>query len=181
MVDNSIMILNGNTQQVLAAYVQRVEKVEEEIKDLNDSKKELYAEVKAVGFDVQTFKKLIARRRKDPDALREQDMILETYEAALEGIIDNYQGPPETDDLFSEELYQEAKKLVLREKRASVSFIQRALQIGYNKAAGIIDRMEAAGLVTKPDQAGKRQVVKGADPEPKLVEEDVPDPSFLDD
>ena len=60
-----------------------------------------------------------------------------------------------------DELYDEAVALVLRERRASTSFIQRHLQVGYNRAARMIERMEAAGLVSAPDRVGKRQVQAG--------------------
>jgi S-DNA-T family DNA segregation ATPase FtsK/SpoIIIE len=60
-----------------------------------------------------------------------------------------------------DELYDEAVALVLRERRASTSFIQRHLQVGYNRAARMIERMEVAGLVSAPDRGGKREVLTG--------------------
>tara|TARA_Y100001960_G_scaffold326690_1_gene411549 strand:- start:327 stop:2708 length:2382 start_codon:yes stop_codon:yes gene_type:complete len=58
-----------------------------------------------------------------------------------------------------DELYNEAVALVMRENRASTSFIQRHLQIGYNRAARIIEQMEAQGIVTPADRVGKREVL----------------------
>ena len=58
-----------------------------------------------------------------------------------------------------DELYDQAVALVMRENRASTSFIQRHLQIGYNRAARIIEQMEAQGIVTPANRTGKREVL----------------------
>ncbi|MEE8532314.1 MAG: DNA translocase FtsK 4TM domain-containing protein [Alphaproteobacteria bacterium] len=56
-------------------------------------------------------------------------------------------------------LYDQAVALVCRERRASTSFVQRHLQIGYNRAARIIERMEAEGVVSRANHVGKREVL----------------------
>ena len=58
-----------------------------------------------------------------------------------------------------DELYEEAVALVVRERRASTSFIQRYFKIGYNRAATIIEKMEENNVVSKPGRAGKREVL----------------------
>ena len=58
-----------------------------------------------------------------------------------------------------DELYNEAVALVVREGRASTSFIQRHLKIGYNRAATIIEKMEDNNVVSKPGRAGKRDIL----------------------
>ena len=58
-----------------------------------------------------------------------------------------------------DELYDEALALVVRERRASTSFIQRHLKIGYNRAATIIEKMEDNNVVSKPGRAGKREIL----------------------
>ena len=58
-----------------------------------------------------------------------------------------------------DELYDEALALVVRERRASTSFIQRHLKIGYNRAATIIEKMEDNNVISKPGRAGKREIL----------------------
>ncbi len=63
---------------------------------------------------------------------------------------------------FGEEggdLYDQAIKVVMRDKKCSTSYIQRRLQIGYNKAASLVERMEDEGVVSAPNHAGKREVL----------------------
>ncbi len=61
-----------------------------------------------------------------------------------------------------DELYDEAVALVAREGKASTSFIQRHLQIGYNRAARIIEHMEKEGVVSPANRVGKREVLVGS-------------------
>jgi S-DNA-T family DNA segregation ATPase FtsK/SpoIIIE len=66
-------------------------------------------------------------------------------------------------DYFSEnntdELYNQALDIIKKEGKASTSFLQRKLQIGYNRAARIIDMMEEKGIVSKANHVGKREVL----------------------
>ena len=59
-----------------------------------------------------------------------------------------------------DELYQTAVEIIRTEGKASTSFLQRKLQIGYNRAARIIDSMESEGIVSKANHVGKRDVIK---------------------
>jgi S-DNA-T family DNA segregation ATPase FtsK/SpoIIIE len=72
-------------------------------------------------------------------------------------------GLPGTEDAASsgDDLYDQAVALVAREGKASTSFIQRHLQIGYNRAARIIEQMEEQGVVSKADRVGRREVLVG--------------------
>jgi S-DNA-T family DNA segregation ATPase FtsK/SpoIIIE len=58
-----------------------------------------------------------------------------------------------------DQLYETALKIVKTEKKASTSFLQRKLQIGYNRAARIIEQMEDNGVVSKANHVGKREVL----------------------
>jgi uncharacterized protein (UPF0335 family) len=67
----------------LKAFVERIERMEEEIKALNDDKRDIYAEAKANGFDVKALKTVVQLRRLDVEERKEQEAILETYLQAL--------------------------------------------------------------------------------------------------
>lgn len=67
----------------LRLLIERIERLEEEEKALRDDKKDVYLEGKAVGYDPKMMKKIIALRKMKPEDRAEQDMLLETYKAAL--------------------------------------------------------------------------------------------------
>ena len=64
-----------------------------------------------------------------------------------------------------EDLYAQAMAIVLRDKRASTSYLQRRLKVGYNKAATLIERLEEEGVISAPNHAGKRTILRQGDPE----------------
>ena len=59
-----------------------------------------------------------------------------------------------------DELYDQAVALVIKQQKVSTSFVQRYLQIGYNRAARIVEQMEADGIISEQSNAGKRNVLK---------------------
>src|SRR5204863_982204 len=63
------------------------------------------------------------------------------------------------------DLYQQAVQIVLRDRKASTSYIQRRLQVGYNKAASLMERMEHEGVVGQANHAGKREILVGGENE----------------
>jgi S-DNA-T family DNA segregation ATPase FtsK/SpoIIIE len=63
-----------------------------------------------------------------------------------------------------DDLYDQAVAVVTRDRKASTSYIQRRLQIGYNRAASLIERMEKEGLVGAANHAGKRDILAGPPP-----------------
>lgn len=65
-------------------------------------------------------------------------------------------GDDDTDDL-----YEKAVKIVLRDKKCSTSYIQRRLSIGYNRAASLVERMEQNGIVGAANHVGKRAIIAG--------------------
>lgn len=68
-------------------------------------------------------------------------------------------GAPSGDDNPEDALYRKAVQVVAESQKASVSYVQRQLRVGYNSAARLIERMEAQGLVGKPDHVGRREVL----------------------
>src|SRR5712671_444675 len=61
------------------------------------------------------------------------------------------------------DLFAQAVAIVKRDRKASTSYIQRRLQIGYNRAASLMERMENEGIVGAANHAGKREILVGGD------------------
>ncbi len=89
------------------------------------------------------------RSQQDPDYV-EEIMSFANEKENLESFSDNEN---------RDELFKTAVDLVKTERKASTSFLQRKLQIGYNRAARIIDMMEEDGIVSKANHVGKREVL----------------------
>ncbi|HWK43741.1 MAG TPA: DNA translocase FtsK 4TM domain-containing protein [Stellaceae bacterium] len=85
------------------------------------------------------------------DEVTEEDDLAEAATASTGGKDDDADG--------SDQLYDQAVALVCRERKASTSFVQRHLQIGYNRAARIMDRLEHEGVVSSANHVGKREVL----------------------
>jgi S-DNA-T family DNA segregation ATPase FtsK/SpoIIIE len=90
------------------------------------------------------------KTRGAPDYI---DEITEDDGAPLDPLAEDEEGGS------GDKLYAQAVAVVCRERKASTSFVQRHLQIGYNRAARIIERMEAEGIVTAANHVGKREVL----------------------
>jgi S-DNA-T family DNA segregation ATPase FtsK/SpoIIIE len=61
----------------------------------------------------------------------------------------------------SDDLYEKAVKVVMRDKKCSTSYIQRRLSVGYNRAASLVERMEQEGIVGPANHVGKRAIIAG--------------------
>jgi uncharacterized protein (UPF0335 family) len=72
-----------DTAGVLRSYIERVEQLESEKKDISENIKEVFSEAKGNGFDTKVMRAVIARRKKDKDDLAEFEAILEMYLTAL--------------------------------------------------------------------------------------------------
>ena len=68
----------------IRSFVERIEHIEEEIKALNEGKKEIFAEAKGDGFDVKVLKEIIRLRKQDKDERDEHESLLDLYLRAME-------------------------------------------------------------------------------------------------
>jgi S-DNA-T family DNA segregation ATPase FtsK/SpoIIIE len=94
--------------------------------------------------------------------------VLDEVQSMGDGVVIGATGLPESGGAAGDEsdpLYDEAVKIVTETRRASISGVQRRLKIGYNRAARLIEAMEAAGVVSPPEHNGDRSVI--APPPPR--------------
>ena len=96
------------------------------------------------------------RAQAEPDYL---DLITDDPDGDADGGFDEGGNGGSGDDL-----YDRAVAVVTRDRKASTSYVQRRLQIGYNRAASLIERMEQEGVVSPANHAGKRDVLAGPPP-----------------
>lgn len=96
------------------------------------------------------------RSQAEPDYL---DLITDDPDGDADGAMDEGGGGSSGDDL-----YDRAVAVVTRDRKASTSYVQRRLQIGYNRAASLIERMEQEGVVSQANHAGKRDILAGPPP-----------------
>lgn len=85
--------------------------------------------------------------------------VLEEEQSLGNGQMVGPTGLPEDEEGSADELYEKAVQIVLETRRASISGVQRRLKIGYNRAARLIEEMEAAGIVSPPGHNGNREVL----------------------
>jgi uncharacterized protein (UPF0335 family) len=70
--------------QQLKAFIERIERMDDEITALKDDRKEIIAEAKGEGFDTKIMLKIIAERKRDAREVAEEEALMETYKAGLE-------------------------------------------------------------------------------------------------
>ncbi|GJE57833.1 MULTISPECIES: DUF2312 domain-containing protein [Methylobacterium] len=74
----------GVAGERIRTIIERIERVEEEIKDLMEGKKEIFAEAKSEGLDVKVLKEILKLRKQDKDERDEQETLLEVYLRAMD-------------------------------------------------------------------------------------------------
>lgn len=88
---------NGVNSEHLRAFIERIEKLEEEKRAIADDIKDVYAEAKGTGFDAKIIRKIVSMRRMDRDKRREEEEILDLYLSALGEFIDTPLGQSAVD------------------------------------------------------------------------------------
>ncbi|MEM6414598.1 MAG: DNA translocase FtsK 4TM domain-containing protein [Pseudomonadota bacterium] len=106
--------------------------------------------------EVEKVVKFLKKQGK-PDYIQEVTEMRDDDDGAIAGL--DIGGNTNSGDA----LYDKAIAVVLRDRKASTSYIQRRLQIGYNRAATLIERMEEEGVVSPANHAGKREILVGED------------------
>ncbi len=90
--------------------------------------------------------------------------VLDDTQITIDGMSIGATGLPEAVSGGQDELYDQAVAIVTETRRASISSVQRQLRIGYNRAARLVEEMEAAGIVSPPEHNGQREVLAAAAP-----------------
>jgi uncharacterized protein (UPF0335 family) len=77
------MSFGGMSAEHLKQFIERIERLEEEKKNISEDIKEVFAEAKGTGFDVATMKTILKIRKKEPADMEEEEFLLDTYKRAL--------------------------------------------------------------------------------------------------
>jgi S-DNA-T family DNA segregation ATPase FtsK/SpoIIIE len=88
----------------------------------------------------------------------------ESEQISFEVAVPNSVNSDDEDGLSSgnsdDDLYNRAVMIVRRDKKPSISYVQRQLRIGYNRAATLIEKMEENGIISPPNISGKREIIE---------------------
>ena len=158
----------------LRNFIERWERLDEEKKAIAADQKDVLGEAKSRGYDVKAIREIIKLRKLSIEERRDREAAVDTYKAAL-GMLDGTPlgkwavdrltkpkpaadgAPPAT--IRDTERFRTAVTLVTQSRKASVSWLQRQLGVGYNEAARLIELMEQDGIVSRPDHVGQREVL----------------------
>jgi S-DNA-T family DNA segregation ATPase FtsK/SpoIIIE len=99
------------------------------------------------------------RDQKFEDDNYKQNEVFEQIEA-MQNASNNISDSSSNSDAEDGDLYSKAVVIVRRDKKPSISYVQRQLRIGYNRAANLIERMEKEGIVSPPNISGKREIIE---------------------
>ena len=79
-----IEVIDADTKQKLKNFIERIERLEEEKKNIQDDTRDVFAEAKGYGFDTATMKRIIRLRKLDVNKVTEEEELLDLYKQALE-------------------------------------------------------------------------------------------------
>jgi DNA segregation ATPase FtsK/SpoIIIE-like protein len=165
------MSLGNNRAAILFAHVKALEALQEVKDDAAADYNERKNLAKEDGFDTNVLAAILKRRKNGKGQSMAFDDLLREYEDAVatqEGNAEEEEedeggaGSDETADGVPD--YSEAKRIVIEGGKASTSWLQRQMRIGYNSAARLIEQLEKDGVVSAPDAQGRRTVLSLAVP-----------------
>ena len=196
----------GNSTQ-LQSFVDRIERLLTERADITGAINEVKGQAKSAGYSLAVLNTVLKRRTMPAHKRDEMDAMINLYEADLgmlggkplseaalrrlermeederQAKLDLGDGGDAPINPDREALYSQAVHLVLRDRNPSCSYIQRRLQIGYNLAASLVERMEKEGVVGPANFAGRREILANPDDEViqilEAVRDDLPPPPAL--
>jgi uncharacterized protein (UPF0335 family) len=84
MADKQTIPDNSNSALTLLASIERLESLDDEIAEVKERQKDEMAAVKSMGFDTKIVRKILARRKRKPDEINEEESLIDTYERAIE-------------------------------------------------------------------------------------------------
>lgn len=173
---------NRNRLQIIVDEIEALEAEKAEIVEQIKGKK---AEAGQAGFSKAILNRVLKRRKMTDEQRDEEDALTQIYEGAL-GMLGGtplgeaalrrlaQESEEAKADLGDDTLFEKAKALVLTDRKASVSYIQRRLQIGYNLAASLVERLEREGVIGPANATGKREILDGGSPQPATDGADAP-------
>ncbi|MES2677624.1 MAG: DNA translocase FtsK 4TM domain-containing protein [Pseudomonadota bacterium] len=107
--------------------------------------------------EVEDVVKFVKSQKFD-DSDYSQNVVFEQFEAAKNNTFDS--SGSDSGSGSDADLYNQAVIIVKRDRKPSISYVQRQLRIGYNRAAILIERMEKEGVITEPNSSGKREIIE---------------------
>jgi uncharacterized protein (UPF0335 family) len=160
----AVEVLSNSAGLRIKSIIERVERLDAEKDAILADIKEVYAEAKGEGFDTKILRKVVRLRKMDAGKRQEEEALLDLYLSALAGtgvsmetaiqVVQSLGG-----GVDEEALYRQVVEVVVKDRKASTSYVQRKLQLGYNRAAALFERMEREGVVSRADHVGKREVL----------------------
>ena len=98
------------------------------------------------------IEKVVDFLKAQQDVVYDESFLKDEQNTSLNG--NDFQNNGELD-----ELYEDAKRVILEDQKTSISYLQRRLKIGYNRAANIIEQLSENGVLSKPDSKGQREIL----------------------
>jgi uncharacterized protein (UPF0335 family) len=163
--------VGGVAVDQLKSIINRVEKLTDEKEGITADIRDVFAEAKGGGWDIKAIRTIIKMRKMDASEREEAETTLDVYLHAI-GMIPQPDLFDEDEDKAIEialasnqnaghdDEYTQAVAIVVRDQKASTSYLQRMLKTGYNHAAQLIEQMESDGIVGPANHVGKREVLR---------------------